>query len=280
MRGAVLIMAAMLGFSAADAVAKRLVEDVSPMALVWARFAVLLVSVVPIAIRPAHWHTRRPPLQALRAVSLVASAFLFIHGLRGLPQAEATALSFSSPFFVTVLAAIVLREKVSPFVWGALILGFAGVLVVLRPGASLFGVSALLPLASSVAWACGVVCTRKLGADDTMATTMLHTAAIGLAVTTIVFPVSQLPALMARAPEVMAMAVLWCGAQWLSIAAYRASPAAELAPFTYSQLVWATLIGMTVFAHIPDPVSLLGIAMVLVSGVLAAMVSRVRRIAA
>jgi drug/metabolite transporter (DMT)-like permease len=268
-RGGAMLVAAMACFSISDVLAKHLSADLAPVVLAWCRYVLLLALVAPLAVvRPQILRTRRPYLQLLRSVGLVGSAVLFLLGLRLLPVAEATAMVFASPLFVTLLATLFLGERLSLPRWLPVALGFAGVLVVVRPGAGVFGMAALFPLLSSLAWACAVVCTRKLSAEDSSATTTFYSALAGAAALTIALPPID-ASLAAHAPALALMACSWCAAQWLTISAYRAAPATSIAPYAYSQLVWATLLSIAVFAHVPDLMSLSGMGIIVAAGVLA-----------
>jgi drug/metabolite transporter (DMT)-like permease len=274
----VLLVTAMAFFSVSDALAKYLSASLSPFALAWFRYLMLLGTVVPLAVmRPRTWRTAKPLLQVARAVSLVASALLFMWGLKILPVAEATAMVFASPLFVTLLATVLLREFVPWPRWIPVTLGFVGVLIVVRPGFSGYGGAELFPILSSVAWAVSIVVTRQLSKADSSATTMLYAGVLGTAGLTLVLPPLDMAVVTAKAHWLVVMGVFWCTGQWLTIAAYRVATAAEIAPFAYSQLMWATLLGLVVFHHVPDFVSLLGMAVIVASGLLAAWQTRMAR---
>lgn len=144
---------------------------------------------------------------------------------------------------------------------GAVTLGFAGVLIVVRPGAGVFGVAAVFPVLSSLAWASAVICTRKLSADDSSTTTTLYSALLGTGALALLLPVIDRQVLMVHAASLGAIAACWCAAQWLTISTYRIAQAASIAPYAYSQLVWASLLGVAVFGHVPDAMSLVGMAL-------------------
>jgi drug/metabolite transporter (DMT)-like permease len=268
-RGGTMLVAAMVCFAISDVVAKHLSAQIPPVVLAWCRYVLLLALVLPLAaMRPELLRTRRPYLQFLRSVGLVSSAVLFLLGLRLLPVAEATAMVFASPLFVTLLATLFLGERLSLLRWMPVAMGFAGVLVVVRPGAGVFGAAAMFPLLSSFAWACAVVCTRRLSAEDSSVTTTLYSALAGTAALSLSLPSLQV-SLVAHVPALGLMACSWCAAQWLTVWAYRAAPAASIAPYSYSQLVWATLLSIVVFGHVPDAMSLLGMGVIVAAGVLA-----------
>ena len=274
-RGAVLLVTAMAFFSVSDALAKYLSATLSPFTLAWFRYMMLLATALPLAVmRPRIWRTSKPLLQVARAASVVGSALLFMWGLKVLPVAEATAMVFASPLFVTLLSTVLLREVVPWPRWIPVSLGFVGVLIVVRPGFSGFGGAEMFPILPSVAWAISIVVTRQLSGADSSATTMLYTGVLGATGLTLLLPPLDMAVVMAQAHWLVVMGVFWCTGQWLTIAAYRAASAAEIAPFAYSQLMWATLLGLVVFRHVPDFISLLGMAVIVASGLLAAWQTR------
>lgn len=265
-----MIVGAMACFSVSDALAKYLTAFLPVAVIVWLRYLAFVLTLSPLLRQgPAVLRTRRPWLHVLRAVALVASAALFILALRVLPIAEATALVFASPLFVTVLSAWLLREHVDRMRWLIVFVGFAGVLVVMRPGSSAFHAAAVLPIGSSIAWAIGVICTRKLTAHDGVDTTLVYSGLIGFALLTVL----AMPQLVVPPAEAIgaaiAMALAWSGAQWLSVHAYHRGHVSVLAPFSYSQLLWSSVIGVLVFRHVPDALSLAGIVTILGCGVVA-----------
>lgn len=264
--GILMLIGAMGMFSASDVLAKQLAARLPVVEIAWFRYLALLLTVAPLLRGGASLRSARPLVQLGRALGLVGSAVLFILALDRLPIAEATAMVFASPLFVTLLSAWLLRERVDAQRWAVVAAGFAGVLIVMRPGTAAFQPAALLPVASSLSWAVAVICTRKASQRDSVATTMVHSAAIGA----LLLSVPVLPGFVRPdAHEAMllaAMAASWCGAQWLTVAAYHRGDASTLAPFAYSQLLFATLLGVFVFGQRPDATALLGIAVILGCG--------------
>ena len=173
---------------------------------------------------------------------------------------------FASPLVVTVLSAWLLREHVDRVRWLIVGVGFAGVLIVMRPGSAAFHLAALLPICSSLCWAVSVICTRKLTAHDGVDTTLVYSGLIGFALLTAL----ALPQIEVPPPEALGaavtMAIVWSAAQWLSVHAYHRGNVSVLAPFSYSQLLWSTLIGVLVFGHVPDAASFAGIVTILACG--------------
>jgi drug/metabolite transporter (DMT)-like permease len=124
--GAGLLVLSMAGFALSDAMAKQVAGRFGAFEIAWLRYLALLATALPWALlQPAHARSGRPGLQFARAVALVGSAVLFLYGLQALPVAEATAMVFASPLFVTLLAVLVLREVVEPARWVPVLLGFS-----------------------------------------------------------------------------------------------------------------------------------------------------------
>lgn len=270
--GAALMVGGMLLFSLSDVAAKRLHADGIPvLEIAWFRYVALALSLVAARLLGVPWkRSTRPTTQVVRALCVVGAVVLFIAGVARLHVATATALVFLSPLFVTALSVLFLNEAVSAARWGWVALGFAGVVVVAQPNGSTFDLSSLFPMASAAAWAAGMVLTRRLAADDSTVTTQAYSAAVGLGVLTLVLP---LDVVLPGAPEfawLAVMALCWTGAQWLVVAAYGRHPPPSVAPFAYSQLVWATLLGTAFSQQWPTAATLFGAAIIVVAGVGAA----------
>src|SRR5260221_311275 len=121
-----------------------------PVEVVWGRYLAILAMLAPLVLRhPRALVTARPGLQLARGVTVLGAALLFIAGLARLPIADATAIGFASPLLVTALSIPLLGERVGPRRWAAVSAGFAGVLIVVRPGSGAMGWAALLPLLSA-----------------------------------------------------------------------------------------------------------------------------------
>ena len=265
-----MIVAAMACFSTSDALAKFLTGMLPVAVIVWVRYLAFVVTLVPLLRRGRGvLRTRRLWLHVVRSLALASSATFFILALRVLPMAEATALVFASPLFVTLLSAWLLNERVDAMSWLIVVVGFVGVIIVMRPGSAVFRFEALLPICSSLAWAISVICTRKLATHDGVDTTLVYSGLLGFALVTFVaLPQITVPPLEGVLAAV-AMAIVWSAAQWLSVHAYHRGNVSVLAPFSYSQLMWSTLIGFAVFRHVPDGASLAGISTILACGVVA-----------
>src|SRR5258707_3224714 len=196
-----------------------------------------------------------------------SSSLVLIWGRAHLPTADASSFGFVPRLLAAALPILLLGEKVGMRRWTAVIVGFTGVMIVVRPGTGAFDPAALYPLASAVAWALGLILTRIMHNSDQVLTTIFYSTLVGLVVGGATLPfVWQTPdaeglALMA------AMGLLSAISQTLLIAAFARAAASILAPFSYSQMLWSTLIGYFVFSTIPDAVTWTGAIIVIASGI-------------
>lgn len=273
-----LIVAAVALFSLSDTLAKLLRGSLPAVEIAWLRYVTFTGFAVALVARNrfAGLRPRRPGLQVLRGLTLLGSAMLFITGLSFLQIAEATSISFVAPAFITALSIPFLGEVVGVRRWAAVLVGLAGVLVVIRPGAGVVQAGALFPLGSALCWAASVVITRKMGTSDRAETTLLWSAATGLAVLTIAVPFGIVPPSPAQAAIGLTLGVVSSLGQYLVILAYRRAAASVLAPFSYAQLLFASVMGYLFFGAVPDRATLLGAAVIIASGLYTAHRERVR----
>lgn len=273
--GVALQLVALATFVCMDTLVKLLTATFAVPQLMWARFLFGFLAVA-VALRLARgrlpWRSRAPGLQTLRSLMLAVSNVSFTSALAYIPLADATAVGFASPLMTVALAAIWLRERVGWRRWLGVAIGLAGVGIVLRPPFLFAGEpvhwATLLPLITAAAFAVYQILTRKLAAVDDPRTTMLHTnLAAGLAVC-LVQP------LVWRTPEpfewglLVILGLLGGMGHGLLVLAFARAPASLLAPLSYTQMLWATLAGLLVFADMPDLTTLAGMAVIAIGGVL------------
>ena len=289
MRGIPLLLASISLFSVSDVLAKKLGETLPAVEVAWLRYVTFFaLALIPFARRGGlvRLRSRAPGLQVLRGLGVVGSAIVFIMALQHLPLADATAVNFVSPAFVTVLSVVVLGERVGWRRWSALAVGMGGMLIILRPGSEVFTAAAMLPVLSSAAWAAAVIVTRRMGVLDPPETTVLWTAGVGFAVVTLLLPVAMAFGAAPALPSAwqigigLLIGLFSSAAQFLVVLAYRAAPASVLAPFSYTQLLTSGLLGALVFGHVPDGWTFVGAAVIAASGLYTAHRERVRARAA
>ena len=249
-----LVLASTVFLSCSDVTAKYLASSVPAIEIAWLRYLVFLLIVLSPVLRTGlkrTFRSQRPGLQVFRGLALVTSSILFISSLRYLPIAEATATSFAAPIFITALSVVVLGEKVGHRRWAATFAGLIGVLVVVRPGTSAFDAASILPLMAALTWASAVV-TRQTSAVDSALTTLAYSAVIGVLVLSALLPFFWVSPDWSTILFGMLIGCAATAGHSLIIVAFRYGDASVLAPFTYTQLVWVTGLGILFFGAIPD----------------------------
>ncbi len=268
LRGIALVLASTFVFSLSDATGKFLTGYLPVTEIAWIRYVIFVAFAFALVLRsgPGRFHVRRPWLQILRGLGLLASALFFIFSLRYLPLADASAIGFISPLLTSMLAIPILGEVVGLRRWMGGIAGLIGVLVVVRPGTSAFHPAALLVLASSTAWAFSAVLTRILVGVDSPTATLMWSAVTGAVLLTVLQPLDFAIPTVWQLALLLMLGIIASGGQYLTVLAYRHAPASVLAPFNYVQLVWATTLGYLVFSAVPDAWTLAGAGIIVASG--------------
>jgi len=263
-----LVLLSMAFFSSVDVLSKIMVGEYSPVEVAWGRYLSNTLVLVPFIVRSRGQllATARPLSQVVRGVSMLGSAVLFMAGLGELAIADATSIGFVSPLLVTALSIPVLGEKVGIRRWSAVIVGFAGILIIIRPGTSAFNPAALFPVLSAACWSCGLVVTRRMKTGEPVLTTLFYTAFVGLGILTVLLPSVWLPLTWQAFSVMMLMGILNTFGQYTLTLGYIRGPASMLAPFSYSQIIWSTLSGIFVFGTVPGLFTWIGATIVVASG--------------
>lgn len=260
-----------------DALSKQLALIYSVFLIVWVRnLTQLMVMTIGFAPRMKLdlLRTRRPMLQIARALSQAGISGFLLIGLRYIPLGEATAVMFLSPLFVTLLSGLLLKERVSAGQWISVLLGFAGVVIIVRPGGDLFTPAILWPLAASLCLSAYQLLTRRLNGTDHPVTTNYLSGLIGTLLFTLAVPFVWVMPEWNHLLMMLAMGVLAMTGHLLLTRAYAYGSAATLAPFTYAQIFFATLLGAMIFDHMPDTIGVLGMAVLIASGALSVLLRR------
>lgn len=272
LRGIGLMMLAASSFACIDATAKYLSAQYAVPGIVWVRYVIqvlLMVAVLGPRLGSGLVRTANLKLQLIRGLVLTGSSLIFVTALSLMPLAEAISITFMSPLIIAVLSGPLLHERVERRTWLALAGGFAGVLLIIRPGGGLFTWVALLPLGNAFLMASYQMMTRRLAGRDAPLTTLLYPALVGSLLVPVVFPDALL---LPRAPLdialFVALGVMGGVGHFLLIRAHDYAPPAVLGPFIYAQLVTALFLGWLVFGQLPDAVSLAGILAISASGLL------------
>ncbi len=265
-------------FSTSDATSKYLRESLPAVEIAWLRYVVFTLFGIALAGRrrfAGAWPAR-PGLQTLRGVTLLGSAVFFIAGLSKLQMAEASAISFVSPAFITALSVLLLGEEVGIRRWTATLVGLAGVIIVIRPGGSALQMAALFPLASAACWAVCMIITRMMGTEDRSEVTLLWSSATGLLLLTALLPFGFTVPTWQQVGLGVCLGIAASAGQYLVILAYRRATASVLAPFSYLQLLSSAALGFVVFGSVPDAAAFLGAAVIIASGLYIVHRERVR----
>ena len=279
MRAVPLIVAAVTIFSVSDALAKHLGQFLPPVEAAWMSYATFLLLTLAPILRggPATLRSKAPALQILRGLALVGSALSFIVALRFLPLAEATAINFVSPVFITALSIPILGEVVGVRRWAAVAVGLAGVLIVVRPGgAGAFGAEMFLPVLTAASWALAVVVTRKMAGADRPAVTLFWSAGVGFALLSALLPFDFVLPTAGQVGLGLLLGLISSAGQWLVVLAYRHAAASVLAPFAYCELLSSALLGFLAFGAVSDRWTLVGAGVIPASGLYTAHRERVR----
>jgi drug/metabolite transporter (DMT)-like permease len=278
-RGIALIVGSTVFLACSDAMAKYLSQSLPSIEIAWIRFLVFAIIVLPamLTTAPNVFRSTRLGLQVWRGVALLSSSVFFITGLRFLPIAEASATSFVAPIFVTALSIVLLGENVGVRRWLATIVGLFGVMIIVRPGSSAFHPAAVLPVISAFGWACTLIMTRMISGRDRAITTMAYSSVVGLCILTAMVPLSWVTPSWRDIILGVCVGLASTTGQWIVVLAFRYADASVLAPFSYSQLVWATVLGFLIFGEVPDLWTLVGAAIIIASGLYTAHRERLRR---
>lgn len=279
LRAILFLMVAVMLFVLLDSTVKQLAQRYPVLMLAWVRYVVHLV-LMTVFLAPRLGRrlilSARPRLQVLRASFLLGTTCLGMAALRVLPIAEATALTFASPLLVTLLAQPVLGETVSRQRWLAVLVGFAGMLLIVRPGGGLVALGVVLGLANAVSYSGYQLLTRRLSDTENPITLLFYTALVGSVGTSLALPWGwggPTPDLR-DALMMLSLGIYGGAGHFLLIRAFREAPASLLSPILFVQLAWATLAGWLLFGHIPDAITLAGICTIAGAGVMIALESR------
>lgn len=274
-----LMLAGMLMFSLNDVMGKWLMGSYSVAQLMAVRSLSALVVLVPFLLRDGVsrvWRVDRPALQALRAGLLAVEGIGFYAAVAYLPLADVVTYWLAAPIYVAGLAPLVLGEKVSAAVWAAIALGFVGVVLALEPSRDSLTPEAGIALLGSLAFSGAMLLGRKLrGTPDTV---MVGWQIVGALIASGVILAFNTAAWQPTPPRDLAalclLGVVAMGAHMLVNRSFKHAEAAVVMPYQYSLLIWAIVFGAVFFADMPRPAMLLGAALIVVSGLFIARVSR------
>lgn len=267
-KGILLMLGAVVCFTAMDAVAKSLIATYPTAMVIWARFVVMLGLVIlllrhriGILLRTDHLM-----LHVLRSVLQFATVYLFFLSLSYIGLAEAQALTDINPVLITLGAAVFLGERLGPHRVAAILVALTGAMIVIRPGFGVFSPAALLPLAAAVTYAAAALITRKVGAVESPWTAMLYASCIGSVLATLPLPFVWQPVATGDLWQFVLLGALGTGAQLLIIRSFSVAEASAVAPFAYSGLIMAVVWGILFFDEYPDLATVIGALVIVAAG--------------
>ena len=279
-KGIALILASTVFLGASDVTAKYLSATLPSIEIAWIRFLVFALIMAPSMLPGSPLYalrTKNLGLQLMRGTALLGSSLFFISGLRFLPIAEASATGFVAPLFVTALSIFFLGESVGLRRWIATAVGLIGVLIILRPGSGAFHPAAVFPLVSAFAWACTLIMTRMMSGKERAVTTMTYSSIAGVCILSALVPSVWVTPSWHDILFGIFIGVASTAGQWIVVLAFRYADASVLAPFSYSQLLWVSMLGFLIFGEVPDIWTVTGAAFIVASGLYTAHRERLRR---
>ncbi len=269
LRGIGFMLLGVMSFSTMDALAKWLVADFSVWQILVFRGVLAIAVMVPLALwrhGPTILHTARPAALLLRGTAGVGAMLLFFLSLRQLHLADAVALGFAGAIFLTALSVPLLAERVGLRRWSAVLVGFAGVLVIVQPGSGAFQPAALLTLGAALLYALMMIMTRALSRTESSLTMVIYHSAVAAAVGIVAVPFVWVTPGWGALGLLVAVAAAGVSAQYFVTQAFRYAPVALLAPFDYMALIAAATIGFVVWNEVPGANVWGGAALLVTSG--------------
>lgn len=257
-----------LFFVTLDASAKYLMDTLPVAQVVWARFVFHLVFItVLLGPRLARYiRSNTLKMQLVRSALMLATNGLFFAGLQFASLTTATSITFLGPIIVTILSIPLLGEAVGLRRWIGVVFGFAGAMIIIRPGSGVMDLAGVFFLATAFSHACYQIITRKIRTIDHPYTTVFYTAIAGAVVMSAIVPFQWVTPSLEQWAIMAALGA--CGAigHFFLIKSLQAAPAAAVVPFSYASLVWAALYGFFLFADLPDLWTVTGAAIIAASG--------------
>jgi drug/metabolite transporter (DMT)-like permease len=271
LRGILLVLAAVTLFACMDTTGKYLMTKYNVPLVATVRYGLNLIILAGLMM-PRHgttlWKTQRTTLVVVRGLALCVATMLMGFALRLMPVGETVAIIYLQGFGVMLAAGYFLKEKISVVGWHAAVVGFAGVLLIARPGSALDPVGVILALCCAAVSVSYILLSRVLAATETTMSMLFHVALWGTLVFAVMLTLNwqsyTFNPLDIGLLLFMGSASLF--AHFMLTSAYRFAPASLLAPFNYFHIGLAVIMGWLVYNHVPDGWALLGMAMIAVSG--------------
>ncbi|MCW5770801.1 MAG: DMT family transporter [Rhodospirillaceae bacterium] len=269
-RGIVLMCVAVVFFTVSSTFVKGLGDGYPVAQIVFFRCLVGLLPLYFALRRAGGWaalRTQRPGAHLFRVVVGGFALFIGFYALTLMPLADYFAYTYAAPLFATMLSIPVLGEKVGIRRWSAVTVGFIGVLIMLRPGMKSFDYATLAAIATAFSYALAIIAVRNLARTEKSVATVFYFTLAGMVLAGAMLPFDWRPPTAKEWALLLGIGLASGIGQIVMAEAYRLAPPAVIAPFDYTSMVWALAFGYLLFGDFPEPVVLLGAAIVIASGV-------------
>ena len=253
-----------------DGFAKYLSSDLPVLQITWARYFFTVAFTLPIMFfffrKNLVW-TDKPKLQLIRGLILLTANVCFFYSISIISLAKALTLAFIAPLIVTAFSPIFLGEKVGFRRWSAVIIGFIGSMVVIRPGFVEINLASLAALGTGVMYGFYLIITRKLSSSDNPLLTLLLTGVVGAIIISFVMPFVWIKPTLNQWSMMAAIGIFACVGHLFIILSLKYADASKLAPFSYFEIVTNIIIGYYFFSDFPDKWTFLGLSIIILSGI-------------
>ena len=270
MKAVILNISAWMLLPFMDGIAKFLSKDIHYLQIVWGRYFFMAAFSILITSLFFKKHLSFPKLikfQILRSSFLFLSTVFFFYAISVISLAEALTLSFISPIIATILSFVILKEKVGPRRWVAVIAGFIGVLFVIRPGFNEINLATLAAVGAGICYGFYLISTRKLSAIDSPFMTLIFTGLTGCIVISLIVPFFWTWLSISQWTLLISLAAIGTMAHFLLILSLRYAEASKLAPLGYSEIIMNVIIGYYFFGDFPNQWIWIGLIIIVASGI-------------
>ncbi len=253
-----------------DAIAKYLSSDLSFFQITWARYFFTVFWALPLMFffyrKNLTW-TTEPKLQVFRGLTLFFANVLFFYSISIISMAKALTLAFVAPLVTTALSPIFLREKVGIRRWSAVLIGFIGSLIVIRPGYIEFNLASIAAIGTGFFYGIYLIITRKLHTSDSPLLTLLLTGVVGAIIGSFVVPIVWINPTLIQWSLLALMGIFACLGHFFLILSLQYADASKLAPFGYFEIITNVILGYYFFSDFPSSWTWLGLTIIISSGV-------------
>ena len=270
MKAIILNLSAWIVLPFMDTIAKYLSSEISFFQITWARYFFTVFWTLPLMFfffrKNLKW-SENPKLQILRGITLLSANICFFYSISIISMAKALTLAFIAPLVTTALSTIILGENVGIKRWSAVIVGFLGSLVVIRPGLIEFNLATLAALGTGFFYGVYLIITRKLHTVDNPLLTLLITGVVGAIISSLFVPIIWINLSQSQWLWLALMGIFACLGHLLLIYSLRYADASKLAPFGYFEIVTTIILGYYFFQDFPDIWTFTGLFIIIISGI-------------